>query len=44
LKKSLNLVREKKIEGISDIRDESNKDGVRIAITVKKKESQARLL
>ena len=31
-----NLVRDKVIEGISDIRDESNKDGVRIVIEVKR--------
>ena len=30
------LVREKKIEGISDIRDESNKEGVRIVIELKR--------
>lgn len=29
------LVREKKIEGISDIRDEFNKEGVRIVIDLK---------
>ena len=31
-----NLVRDKVLEGISDIRDESNKDGVRIVIEVKR--------
>ncbi|HHT66854.1 MAG TPA: DNA gyrase subunit A [Erysipelotrichaceae bacterium] len=31
-----NLVRDKVIEGISDIRDESNKDGIRIVIEVKR--------
>ena len=30
------LVREKKIEGISDIRDESNREGVRVAIDLKR--------
>jgi len=30
------LVREKKIEGISDLRDESDKDGIRIVIELKK--------
>ena len=30
------LVRDKKIEGVSDLRDESNKDGVRIVIEVRK--------
>ncbi|KQC05113.1 MAG: DNA gyrase subunit A [Methanoculleus sp. SDB] len=31
-----NLVREKKIEGISDIRDESDKEGIRVVIELKK--------
>lgn len=31
-----NLVRDKLIEGISDIRDESNKDGIRVVIEVKR--------
>ncbi len=31
-----NLVRDKKIEGISDLRDESDKDGMRIVIEVRK--------
>jgi len=30
------LVREKRIEGISDLRDESDKDGVRVVVEVKK--------
>jgi len=30
------LVRDKKIEGISDLRDESDKDGVRVVVEVKK--------
>ena len=30
------LVKEKKIEGISDLRDESNKDGVRVVVELKK--------
>ncbi|TAL65848.1 MAG: DNA gyrase subunit A [Burkholderiaceae bacterium] len=33
------LVREKKIEGIVDLRDESNKDGIRIWIALRKDES-----
>lgn len=33
------LVRDKKIEGISDIRDESSREGMRIAITLKKGEN-----
>ena len=36
IKKIANLVREKKIEGISDIRDESNKDGIRVVIVLKR--------
>ena len=31
-----NLVRDKVVEGISDIRDESNKDGIRVVIEVKR--------
>ncbi len=34
--KIANLVQEKKLEGIKDLRDESNKDGVRIVIDLKK--------
>ncbi len=33
------LVRDKKIEGISDIRDESSREGMRIVITLKKNEN-----
>lgn len=33
------LVKEKKVEGISELRDESDKDGMRIVIEVKKSES-----
>ena len=40
IEKIAELIRDKKIEGISDLRDESNKDGVRIAITVKKNVSE----
>ncbi len=36
LEKIAELVRDKKIEGIRDLRDESNKDGVRIVIELKK--------
>lgn len=36
LEKIALLVKEKKIEGIKDIRDESDKDGIRIAIDLKK--------
>lgn len=34
-----NLVRDKKIEGISDVRDESNKDGIRMVIDIKRDEN-----
>ena len=36
IEKIANLVQEKKLEGIKDLRDESNKDGVRIVIDLKK--------
>ncbi len=36
LEKIAELVKEKKVEGISDIRDESDRDGMRIVIEVKK--------
>jgi DNA gyrase subunit A len=36
IEKMAELVREKKIEGISDIRDESDKDGIRVVIELKK--------
>ncbi len=36
LEKIANLVQEKKIDGIKDLRDESNKDGVRVVIDLKK--------
>ena len=36
LEKIAGLVQEKKIEGIRDLRDESNKDGVRVVIDLKK--------
>jgi DNA gyrase subunit A len=38
IEKIAQLVREKKIEGISDLRDESDRDGVRIVIEVKRDE------
>lgn len=38
------LVRDKKIEGISDIRDESSREGMRIVITLKRGESGTVLL
>ena len=41
IEKIAELIRDKKIEGLSDLRDESNKDGVRIAITVRKNVSEA---
>ncbi len=36
IEKIATLVQEKKVEGIKDLRDESNKDGVRIVIELKK--------
>jgi DNA gyrase subunit A len=36
VEKIAELVHEKKIEGISDLRDESNKDGVRVVIEIKR--------
>ncbi|MFA5127856.1 MAG: DNA gyrase subunit A [Patescibacteria group bacterium] len=36
LEKIAGLVQEKKIEGIKDLRDESNKDGVRVVVDLKK--------
>ncbi len=36
LEKIADLVREKKIEGIKDLRDESNKEGVRVVIELKR--------
>ena len=36
IEKMADLVREKKLEGIRDLRDESNKDGVRVVIELKK--------
>jgi len=36
LEKIAELVKEKKVEGVSDIRDESDRDGMRIVIDVKK--------
>ena len=39
-----NLVRDKKIEGISDVRDESDKDGMRIVIEIKREENSQIIL
>ncbi len=36
VEKIAELVKEKKIEGISDLRDESNRDGIRVVIELKK--------
>ena len=36
IEKMAELVRDKKLEGISDIRDESDKDGIRVVIELKK--------
>ncbi len=39
-----NLVRDKKIEGISDIRDESSREGMRIVIVIKRNENAGVIL
>lgn len=39
-----NLVRDKKIEGISDIRDESDKDGIRVVVELKRGENSQIIL
>ena len=39
IEKIADLVREKRIEGISELRDESDKDGMRVAIELKRGES-----
>ena len=36
MKELLNLVRDKKIEGIRDLRDESNREGIRVVIELRK--------
>jgi len=38
------LVRDKKIEGVSDIRDESSREGMRVAITLKRGENASVIL
>ncbi len=44
IEKIAELVREKKIEGISDLRDESDRDGMRIVIELKRDENPQVLL
>ncbi len=44
LEKIAELVKDKKIEGIKDLRDESDKDGVRIAIDLKKEAYPKKIL
>ncbi|MCL2761176.1 MAG: DNA gyrase subunit A [Desulfuromonadales bacterium] len=44
IEKIAELVREKRIEGISDLRDESDRDGMRIVIELKKDENPEVLL
>lgn len=44
LEKIAELVRDKKIEGIRDVRDESDKDGVRIVIDLKKESLPNKIL
>ncbi|MDH3745693.1 MAG: DNA gyrase subunit A, partial [Acidobacteriota bacterium] len=38
LERIANLVREKRVEGVSDLRDESDRDGIRVVIDVKRGE------
>ena len=38
LERIAELVKEKKLEGISEIRDESDKDGMRVVVEIKKGE------
>jgi DNA gyrase subunit A len=44
IEKIANLIKDKKIEGVKDLRDESNKDGVRIVIDCKRDASPEVLL
>ncbi|MBA4336695.1 DNA gyrase subunit A [bacterium] len=44
VEKIAELVRDKKIVGISDIRDESNKDGIRVVIELKKESFPKKIL
>jgi DNA gyrase subunit A len=44
VEKIADLVRDKKIVGISDIRDESNKDGIRVVIELKKESFPKKIL
>jgi DNA gyrase subunit A len=44
LEKIAELVKDKKIEGIKDLRDESNKDGVRIVVELKKETYPKKIL
>ena len=44
IEKIAELVRDKKLEGISELRDESDKDGMRVVIELKKSEMSGVLL
>jgi DNA gyrase subunit A len=44
VEKIANLVREKKLEGIRDLRDESNREGVRVVIDLKKEAYPKKIL
>jgi DNA gyrase subunit A len=44
IEKISELVRDKKIEGISDLRDESDRDGIRIVIDLKREENSSIIL
>ncbi|MFK7826499.1 MAG: DNA gyrase subunit A [Oligoflexales bacterium] len=39
IEKIAELVRDKKLEGISDLRDESSKDGIRVVVEIKRQDS-----
>ncbi|MBN1473271.1 MAG: DNA gyrase subunit A [Syntrophaceae bacterium] len=44
IEKISELVRDKKIEGISDLRDESDRDGIRVVIDLKREENSSIIL
>jgi len=44
IERMVNLVKEKKIEGISDIRDESGRDGMRLVIVIKRNAAADKIL
>ncbi|RJR40625.1 MAG: DNA gyrase subunit A [Deltaproteobacteria bacterium] len=44
IERIVELVKEKKVEGISDIRDESDREGMRVVVTLKKDEASQAIL